>query len=750
MTSTERAERTRAADTLCAEAYEAAGCPETGVALVAVGGYGRQELAPFSDLDVVLVHDEDVEPGEWAGAIWYPLWDSGANVDHSVRTVPEVLDRAAADLRVAMGMLDSRHLAGDPNLTLRLRAAVLTQWRRDARTRLEELRELVAARGRTTGELAHAAVPDLKESVGGLRDATVLKALVASWLVDVPHGDLERCRVALLDVRDALHTVAGRATDRVAPEYWPDIARALGLPDATAAQVHTRRLARRLTHLSRLAWRRAEAVRRRPVPTGQRRPHLEPVAPGVAIASEEVVLDRGARPDRDPLLLLRSAAEASERDLVLAPTTAARLARESPALTDPWPTGARDLLVRLLAGPGLLGVWETLDETGALELVLPEWEAVRLLPHASEVHRFTVDRHLVETCTEAARLIRRVARPDVLMVAALLHDIGKGGLTEHCVAGAPVARAVAERIGFDEREAQLVGALVRWHLLLPETATTRDPEDPATTRMVADRVADREELELLATLTEADARATSDKAWTRWRASLVETLVRRVAAVLGDEPPPVEDTWHVEVPDRVRRDPCALSVVATVQEGTAGAGSDGSRVTVVARDRTGLLADAAAMLALQRSSVRAARAWTQDGFGISVWDVAETGLDDVLLRQRLEAIVDGRVDAAGRLRRARPVELEPSVAVRTDASQRATVIEVRSADRPGLLHVVCATLAALGVSVRSAHVSTLGPQAVDVFYVQEEAAGALSEERAASAAHAVREALVTTFAPQMS
>ncbi len=537
MTAAERAERTRAADELCAKAFSSAGCPDTGVSLVAVGGYGRQELAPFSDLDVVLVHDPDVEMGDWAGQIWYPLWDSGANIDHSVRTVDEVLEQSAADLRVGSGMLDARHLAGDPNLTLRLRSAVLNQWRRDARTRLGELRELASERGRMTGELAHASVPDLKESVGGLRDATVLKALVASWLVDVPHGDLERCRIALLDVRDALHTVAGRATDRVVPEYWDEIAPILGLPDANAAQVHTRRLARRLTHLSRLAWRRAEAVQRRPSSTGGRRPHLEPIAPGVALSFEEVVLDRGAKPGQDALLLLRAAAEAAERDLVLAPPTAARLARDSPTLPDPWPVEARDLFVRLLAaGPGLLGVWETLDETGALERILPEWERVRLLPHASVVHRFTVDRHLVETCIEASTLIRRVARPDVLMVSALLHDIGKGQLTEHCVAGEPIARRIAERLGFDGREVELIGDLVRWHLLLPETATTRDPDDPATVEVVTDKVGDREELELLAVLTEADARATSEKAWTKWRASLVRTLVRRAAAVLADEP----------------------------------------------------------------------------------------------------------------------------------------------------------------------------------------------------------------------
>jgi len=117
MTAAERAERTRAADDLCAKAFAEAGCPDVGVALVAVGGYGRQELAPFSDLDVVLVHDAVVETGDWAAKIWYPLWDSGATIDHSVRTVEEVLEQADADLRVATGMLDVRHLAGDPNLS---------------------------------------------------------------------------------------------------------------------------------------------------------------------------------------------------------------------------------------------------------------------------------------------------------------------------------------------------------------------------------------------------------------------------------------------------------------------------------------------------------------------------------------------------------------------------------------------------------------------------------------------------------
>jgi [protein-PII] uridylyltransferase len=741
LTASERARRAAEADALCQGAYTSVGAPEAGVALVAVGGYGREELAPHSDLDVVLVHDAGVQVGEWAGQVWYPLWDSGAPIDHAVRSVPEVLDQAAADLKVALGLLDVRHLAGDPNLTLRLRTAILAAWRRDARHRLPELHELVRSRYRLLGELAHNSVPDIKEATGGLRDATVLKALVATWLVDVPHGELESCRQALLDVRDALHEAAGRGNDRIGPELWADMAPLLDLSDAGAVQLHVRSLGRRMTHLSRLTWRRVDSVLRRPGgATSGRRPQLESLGGGLAVAYEEIVLDRDARPSEDPCLLLRAAAEAAERDLVLEPSTTARLVAEVPPLPDPWPAEARDLMVRLLAaGPGLLPVWETLDETDALDSFLPEWERVRLLPHASTVHRFTVDRHLVETCIEASTLIRRVSRPDVLMIAALLHDIGKGQLTEHCVTGEPIARAIARRMGFDERETELVAALVRWHLLLPETATTRDAEDPATVELVTSRVHDREELELLFALTEADAKATSEKAWTSWRASLVQSLVRRSAAQLahaGPAEPLAPDAADrvVEIPAAVRTDPRQVAV-------TAEEGADGSTVIVVSGDRVGLLADVAAALALQKVSVRVARAWNVDEFGVSVWQVGRTGLDAAVLRERLEAIVEGRVDPASRLRPTSSSPLAPTVVVRPEASERATVIEVRAADRPGVVHLVCAALAHLGLTVTSAHVDTLGPQAVDVFYVQESQAGSLSDTRAADAAHAVRAAL---------
>jgi [protein-PII] uridylyltransferase len=315
------------------------------------------------------------------------------------------------------------------------------------------------------------------------------------------------------------------------------------------------------------------------------------------------------------------------------------------------------------------------------------------------------------------------------MVAALLHDIGKGGLTEHSIAGEPIARRIATRMGFAPDAVSLIGTLVRWHLLLAETATTRDPDDPGTVDLVAERIGSLEAISLLRALTEADARATSPKAWSSWRAGLIRDLGVRVMARLDpgaeDVPPASAD---IEVPAAAREGGLAIEVAP---------GDDGASITLVAPDRVGLLA----AFALQRISVRAARAWSQEGFGVSVWEVADEHLDPAVLRQRFEAIVDGRIDAGHRLRLAGGTGLAPTLVVRPEASAQATVLEVRATDRPGVLHLVCAALAELDLTVRSAHVDTLGPQAVDVFYVQESSAGILSDHRAADAAHAVRAAL---------
>jgi [protein-PII] uridylyltransferase len=534
--SEQRRRRAGAADerlrSLWDEAAGAVGCPTTGAALVAVGGYGRGELSPRSDLDVVLLVADALDDRvvtALAEKIWYPLWDDNVALDHSVRTEQELRAAADDDFRVALGLIDMRHVAGDPALTLGARSTVLADWRRAAKRRLPVIAAATRERWQRVGDLGHATTPDLKEAHGGLRDAVTLRGLLATWLVDVPAAELARLHEALLEIRDALQATTGRATDRLVADYSPEVATRLGLRDAEALRTQLVTIGRGIGHLASVALRNVDWLLT-PARSGRaRRPVLDVLAPGVGAYRGEVVLTERADPAADVLLGLRAAEVAASNDLVLTDAAAARLGRELAPMPLPWPAEGRSLFARLLAaGQPLVDVWESLDQYGVVDALLPEWRRVRYLAPQSPVHRYTVDRHLVQTCVEAARFVSEVDRPDVLLVAALLHDIGKGFDGDHCEVGEPIATGIASRIGFRPDDAAVIGRLVRHHLLLIDAATTRDLDDPATVTCVADAVGDVGALDLLAVLTEADALATGPQAWSPWRKQLVDTLVERV------------------------------------------------------------------------------------------------------------------------------------------------------------------------------------------------------------------------------
>lgn len=716
-------------DVRLGELFAASGAGE-GLALVAVGGYGRAELSPRSDVDVVLLHEPGVEDATVravADAIWYPLWDDGVDLDHAVRDTRQMQQAAAADHRAALGMLDLRHVAGTYSLSSDLRSQLHADWRRSARARLAELRAAGLQRAEQSGDLAHAAVPDLKESRGGLRDGVVLRALVATWLVDVPHAEAEACRTALLDVRDALHEVAGRATDRMAPELVPDMARLLGT-SAPELSRHVRLLGRRTAHLFQLTWRRVEqleapvrvsALRRR-----IRRPELVSLGPGVCSLAHETVLAPDARPETDVGLSLRVAALAAERQLLVAPSTAARLARVAPDLPRPWPPAARrDFTTLLSSGRSLLPVWEEMEQAGVVAGWLPEWTGVVCLPSEAVVHRFTVDRHSLEACVEAAARARDVARPDLLVVAALLHDLGKALPGDHSEVGATMAQTIATRMGFVTRDADTVALLVALHLYLPQIATRRDLDDPATADAVAERIADVTTLDLLAALTESDARAASRQAWSTWRAALVRRLVEQCRARLRSDVGEPEGQ-PLAAPDEVvpvSGHQVRVGVVDT---------DDGSHVWVDGHDRVGLLGDVAGTLAWAGMTIRGLRAVTDGPHGMrSQWDVATPAVDPASLALRLRRVLDGSVALDERVQ-VTPVgaDAPPRIDVVATPSAGATVLELRAGDRRGLLWQTFSTLSNAGIDVRSAHVDTLGTQAVDVLYLVDASGSPLTPE----------------------
>ncbi len=725
----------RAALSADADAWVAGllGEPGEGVALVAVGGLGRRELAAGSDLDLVLLHSPARTDGPGlAERLWYAVWDAGVGLDHSVRTPDEALAVADGDLKAALGLLDLRHLAGDADLAERTRSRVYDQWRAAARRRLPELEAAGRERADRSGELAFLLEPDLKEARGGLRDALVPRQVAAAQVADPPGAALLRAQALLLDVRGALHAQAvaagRRPSDRLALQDQDAVASTLGHPDADALMAGVVAAARDIAWAADATWRRVHAWAA-PTRSGvlRRPPRREPLADGVVSQGREVVLARAADPAADPALTLRAALAAAESCLPLSAHTLDRLAAAPPPPT-PWPRPVLDAFVALLGtGHAAVPVLETLDTAGLVDPLLPFWPRVRSRPQRNAFHRFTVDRHLLETAAEAAALTRHVARPDLLLLAGLLHDLGKGWPGEdHTDAGVRELPGQAARMGLDGTDTAVLVTLVRTHLLLAEAATTRDLADPATAAGTAAAVGSRETLQLLRALTEADSIATGPAMWSRWKAGLLDELVRRSSAVLHGEPPPPAPASTPAQEALLRG--TGLGVTITT-------GAHDTEVAVAAPDARGLLAAVAGVLVLHRLDLRAVDARVERGTGLGRALVTARATPRFggapphaeLLAADLRRVLAGDDDLGRRLADREAAYPAPPRALLAparvlwddEASGSASVVELRAPDRLGLLAGVAAAIDAVGLELRAARAATLGLEAVDAFYVVE-------------------------------
>ncbi|HEX2294215.1 MAG TPA: [protein-PII] uridylyltransferase [Actinomycetota bacterium] len=760
--------------------------PSGGVTLVAVGGYGRREMSPHSDVDLLclLAPGSDVSPATLRGLL-YPLWDAGFQVGHAVRTAAEAVEHASRDFEAATSLLSARLVAGDEGpfeeLTDRRR-----RWlERSGRSLVRAVASATEARHETRERAGWSLAPDLKDDAGGLRDLHAL-----GWLAAVTGGPvaaLQEERSILLAAREALHAQSPRKLDRLRIDLQPAVARELGFDDADELMERVHSSARVIEHRTRRVLN--EVAARGPRRSGS----AVEVAPGVRL--DDGALAYAGTPDAGRALSLLAAHSQLGKPLSARALDSLHTAFDVEPL-ERWGPDVRDAFVRLLGGGAASSALELLDHAGAWRVLLPEWSGIRGRAQHDPYHHYTVDGHSFAAVDAVHRALveDEVARDaagaagelDALLVATLLHDVGKGSGEDHCVAGERLARSAAARMGFPAAAVEEIAALVRWHLLLVDTATRRDLDDGAVIEDVAARVSSPRVLRLLYVLTVADGTATGPEGWTPWKASLVrelfhKTLValetgrvptrsdvstraREVIAfepalagsaeeVLATLPPSYLDSATVaEIADDIRlllRRPRTGGVEARVDPGT----EPGTEVlTVCVADRPGALARTAGVLAMNLVTVLTARAFsTTRGLALQRFTVRPGD------PRRMEAVTGGletafagKVALEARLTR-KALEYKPragvtvDVRVVDDASPHSTVVEVRGPDALGLLYAITAGLSDLDLDIHVAKIDTLGARVVDTFYVRDGRGAKLDADQASEIPRAVAHRVAGIF-----
>jgi len=818
--------RAAALDNVLAALVDTVPLPRSSVAVLAVGGYGRGELSPHSDVDLLILVDDRRRPSpEDLRGLLYPLWDAGFQVGHAVCSPKEAIERARGDLEAATSLLEARLVAGPVGLMDEMTGRRRRWLERDGRRLARRLLEVTAERHLRVERAGWVLAPDLKQDVGGLRDlhAVGWLAAVAGWPRPAGRPELVRAGELLLAVREALHGQVRRKTDRVRADLQPAVAKALGLdgPDGvdrlmaavhTAARtveylaaVETRTLAERL-----LGGPRRSGLVRRLEPGGIR---LEdgllvadptdggraPTAPAAHGAPSGRVAQGGVggstlstgppEPDPEVLLAMRLLAARARTGRQIARATLTWLEKAFDRVPlEAWSEPLRTAFMTVLRGPEAVGACELLDHVGGWVVLLPEWASVRGRVQHDPWHRYTVDGHAFAAAAEVSRLLEqdeRAARTaeaagdlDALYLAAIFHDIGKGSGTDHSVAGELLTRRALARMRLDADQAEEVAVLVRYHLLLVETATRRDLDDPSVVEGVASALGSPRRVRLLHLLTVADGLATGPAAWNDWKGTLVADLAARVLHVLERGAPPspgdpaalaasiesarpalagqaarllatlpdsyVSTLAAAEVADELEllADPPGPGVV---RHRVDPSGDGHGLVTVCAADRPGTLARTTGVLALHRVSVLRAHVWsTSAGLALQRFAVqAPATLRWQRLGADLDAAWSGRLAVEARLERKardyRPVApVEPDVRVLPDESAHSTVVEVRAGDALGLLHAIAAALGDLDLDVRVAKIDTLGDRVVDTFYVRSPWGAKLSDEQADELTLAIR------------
>ncbi len=785
-------------------------------AIIAVGGYGRGKLAPSSDIDLLflLAGEPTEQMTNFIEYILYILWDMGLKVGHSTRTVRECIKQAKKDMTIRTALLEARHIWGSKAATARLRQAYLKDVQHgSARAFVVAKLKERDIRHTRTGESRYLVEPNIKEGKGGLRDLDTLfwiakycyevdkiDELVAKGLLTRQELHLfRRCENFLWSARCQLHFATGRAEERLSFDVQTAMADAMGLlPTAGLNKVEffMRRyflVAKDVGDLTRIFCAMLEDEQTKP--TGlQRLPALfrrQKQVHGFTLSGQRLKMVRSDVFKRNPINLLRMFKLAADYKLMIHPDTLREVTRSLNLIDEKLRQNpeANQLFLDILTAPNHVErILRRMNEAGVLGRFLPDFGRIVALMQFNMYHHYTADEHLLcaigflseleqgklkDDHPLAHELVKKNINRKVIYLAVLLHDIAKGRIEDHSIAGARIARHLGARLGFSKAETDLTEWLVREHLIMSDVAQRRDLSDPKTIYDFVGKVQTLERLRHLLVLTVIDIRAVGPGVWNGWKGQLLRELYFEAEADLmgsashTNRPNRVAGAkdafinayrkrdkkrsfksckeyvqrhydayWlstelaaqlqHADLLGRVKKETMVVDAQRDIFQGV-------TVLSFVGQDHPGLFSRLTGACAVAGLDIVNARIiTTRDGMAVDVLRVQEPlehqSPDETRiarLRATVARVMAGDIlpaDEIMELRQARKIKaftIEPSVMLDNEASQHSTVIEVSGLDQPGLLHALTRALFFLGVTIVTARVATFGERAVDVFYAQD-------------------------------
>ena len=780
------------------------------ISAAAVGGFGRGSLAPFSDIDLLFLHPHKLTANgeQIIEYVLYFLWDLGLKVGHAVRTPAECTRMAREDHTIATALLEARFLWGDENLFEEMRS---NYWAKGLGSNPTEFVDAKLAerdaRHKRMGDTRYVLEPNIKDGKGGHRDLHTL-AWIAKALYHVEDlaelvkqgvlspGEGRRFRKAerfLSDVRCQLHYLVGRAEERLTFDHQYALAERMGYNERPGARSverfmkHYFIVAKDVGDLTRILCAAFEEKhQRQSIFSLSRLVSFQKSVGPCMLSHGRLTMKHDGIFAEDPVNLLRLFHTAQQYAVDIHPE-ALRLVRRNLKLIDQVredPEANRLFLEMLTCPKEPMVTLRRLNEAGLLGRFLQPFGYVVAMMQYNMYHSYTVDEHTIRAIAELHKLIsgelqdvapvagavaKQIPHLRALFVAVLFHDIGKGREVDHSILGAELLEEYGPRLGLTPAETETGAWLVRYHLVMSDTAQRRDPNDPKTIQDFCEVMQSPDRLRQMLVLTVCDIRAVGPDTWTGWKASLLRELYFRAderlsgASDVGSLPHRaahvkeqlVETLAHMPESDRelflsnapdtylVAYEPAELAAHAELLHQTMASEDklaidfhmDEERtavvVTICTLDHAGLFSRLAGVLALAGADIVGARAFTlSNGYVIdSFWIQSPDGsayTDQNRVRDRLSKVMAGKVNLGNVLQQAAALRsrtavftVEPRVIIDNEASRYFTVIEVNGRDRPGFLNKVAYTMTRLGLQIASSHIATYGERAVDVFYVKD-------------------------------